>query len=114
MKKNLILAVVVSAFTLAASAYAGDAVMSPKAQELADSLKMAPGSTPDMLDRSLKSAPPKVVAMRESLRTVPSAGPTVDLAHAPRPTMSPKDPQFEMAWRSNAMMQSDIQVAPLK
>ena len=47
-----------------------------------------------------------------SLRKVPSTGPSIDLAHAPRPTLSPKDPGFEAEWRANAERQ--FQIAPVK
>ncbi len=65
-----------------------------------------------MLDRSVKPGSPKAIALAESLRKVPSTGSTVDLVHAPRPTLSPKDPRFEIAWRENAF--KEVQVAPLK
>jgi hypothetical protein len=115
MKKTLILAVAVAGgLTFASNVRAGDVVMSPKAQEQADSLRTAPGTTPDMLDRSIKSASPKVVELRESLRTVPSTGPSIDLASAPRPNLPAKDPSYDVTWRENAMNQSNPQVAPLK
>jgi hypothetical protein len=41
-----------------------------------------------------------------------SANEGLDVARAPRPNLSPKDPRFEMAWRANALKQ--VQVAPLK
>lgn len=111
MKKTLILAVAVAGvFTL--NANAGDAVISPKAKEQADSLRKVPGTTTDMIDRSVKLGSPKQVEFAASLRKVPSTGTTVDLAHAPRPTMSPKDPRFETALRANA--EREFQIAPVK
>lgn len=115
MKKTLILAVAVAGgLALASSVRAGDAIMSPRAQEQADSLRTAPGTTPDLLDRSIKSASPKVIELRESLRTVPSTGPSIDLTSAPRPNLAAKDPNYDTAWHENAMNQSNPQIAPLK
>jgi hypothetical protein len=115
MKKTLLIAIAVAGvFTLAASAQAGDAVMSPRAKQMADSLKTVPGTTSDMIDRSIQPGTPKSRELAYSLRKVPSTGPSIDLAHAPRPTMSPKDQRYEVALRENAAKQLEIQVAPLK
>lgn len=115
MKKTLILAVaVVSAFTFAASAHAGDVVMSPKAQEQADSHKTVSGTTPDMVDRSIHSGSPKQVELAKSLHRTSGQSSSVDLAHAPRPNLPVKDANYDVAWRENALNQSNIQVAPLK
>ena len=112
MKKIILLAVAAAgAFTLAASAQAGDALMSPRAQAFADSLKTVPGTTPNLLDRSAMAGTPKSIG--QSSGGVAGAANDVDLAHAPRPNMSVKDPGYEAAWRSNAFNQQ-IQVAPLK
>ena len=110
--KNIVLVVVAAAGVLmfAAIAHAGYALMSPKAKASEDSLKKVPGTTPDMIDRSIKPASPKVIALRESLRKAPSTGPTIDLAHGPRPTLSPKDPRYEREVRRLG----DVQAAPLK
>ena len=115
MKKTILLAVAVAGvFTLAASARAGDVAMSPKAQAFADSLKKVPGTSAN--DVNLATNRPignaKAWALAQRLKTVPSTGPSIDLAHAPRPTMSPKDPRYETALRENAM--KNFQVAPLK
>jgi hypothetical protein len=115
MKKTLLLAVAVAgAFTFAASASAGDAVMSPKAQEQADSHRTVSGTTPDMIDRSIQSGSPKQVEFAASLRKVSSPDSNIDLANAPRPNLSAKDPNYDVALRENAVKQSNIQVAPLK
>ena len=58
------------------------------------------------------TASPKLRQMIDDSRGVASTGPTIDYVHAPRPTMSPKDPRFEAAWRANAEKQ--FQVAPMK
>jgi hypothetical protein len=114
MKKIILAVAVAGALTFVANANAGDAIMSPKAQEQADSHRTVSGTTPDMIDRSIRAGSPKQVEFAASLRTVPSIGPSVDLAHAPRPNLSPKDPNYDIAFRENAMKQLDIQVAPLK
>ena len=58
------------------------------------------------------TASPKLRQIIDDSRGVASTGPTIDYAHAPRPTMSPKDPRFEAAWRANA--EREFQVAPVK
>lgn len=113
MKKTLLLAVAVTGiFSFAASANAGEPLMSPRAKEQAYSLRKVPGTTPDMIDRSVKLGSPRALELAHSLRKVPSTGPSIDLAHAPRPTMSPKDPRYETALRANAVR--EFQIAPVK
>ena len=115
MKKTLILAIAVAGvFSLSTNVRAGDAVMSPRAKEMADSLKTVPSTTVDTIDRSIKPVSPRQAELAKSLRKVPSTGPSIDLAHAPRPTMSPRDSRYETALRENAAKQLEIQVAPLK
>lgn len=114
MKKRLLLAVAAAGvLSFAASANAGEPLMSPRARELAYSLRKVP-STPNTVNlatnRPVGNA--KAWELARSLRKVPSAGPSIDLAHAPRPTMSAKDPRFEAAWRANAVR--EFQVAPVK
>lgn len=111
MKRSLLFAVAVAGvLTLAGSTFAGDAVLSPKAKELADSLRIVPGTTTDMFDRSLKAGSPKGIELATSLRKVPRIGPRIDLAHGPRPTRSPKDWSYYQELRRL----QEIQVAPLK
>lgn len=114
MKKTILLAVAVAGiFTLAASAQAGDALLSPRAQDQANSLKKVSGVTPDMLDRSVMAGSPKSIALAKSLRKAAGTNNDIDLANAPRPLMSPKSPGYAAALRENAVNQQ-IQVAPLK
>lgn len=114
MKKTILLAVAVAGvFALTSNAFAADALMSPRAQEQANSLKKVSGTTPDMIDRSVQTGSPKSIALAQSSRKVAGTNNDLDLAHAPRPNMSPKDPRYETALRENAMNQQ-IQVAPLK
>lgn len=115
MKKTLILAIAAAgSLALGWSAKAGDVVMSPKAQEQADSLKMASGNTPDMIDRTIQPAPPRQAEQAASFRSVRSQGSDIDLAHATQPNLAPKDPNYDVALRQNAEKQAEMQVAPLK
>jgi len=66
-----------------------------------------------MIDRSVMAGSPKSIALAQSFRKVAGTNSDLDLANAPRPTMSPKDPGYEAALRENAINQQ-IQVAPLK
>jgi len=116
MKKTILFAVAVAGvFTLATAANAGEPLYSPRAKALADSLKKVPAATSSVnlaLDRPAGNA--KAWEHARSFRTVPSTGPSIDLAHAPRPTMSPKDPRYEAALRANAISAAEVQIAPLK
>jgi hypothetical protein len=112
MKTILLLAATVAVLTAVNAASAAEPLLSPKAKALADSLRTVPGSTTDMIDRSVLSGSPKSREMAYSLRTVPSTGPSVDLAHGPRPSLSPKDPRYETALRE--LRAREFQVAPLK
>lgn len=111
MKRTLLIALAVAGvLTYVETTRADDAVMSPKAKALADSLKKVPGTTPDLIDRSVKAGSPRAIAQAESLRRVPSTSPTIDLAHGPRPMLSPKDPRYAQELRRL----QESQVAPLK
>jgi len=114
MKKTLLLAVAAAGvLSFAASANAGEPLMSPRAKELAHSLRKVP-SVPNSVNlatnRPIGNA--KAWELAQSFRKVPSTGPSIDLAHARRPSMSAKDPRFEAAWRANAV--KEFQVAPVK
>ncbi|MCW5555515.1 MAG: hypothetical protein KIS67_25550 [Verrucomicrobiae bacterium] len=114
MKKTLLFAVAVGGIlSLTASANAGEPLMSPRAKELAYSLRKVP-SAPSTVNlatnRPVGNA--KAWELARSFRKAPSAGPGIDLAHAPRPTMSPKDPRYEAALRANAAR--EFQIAPVK
>ena len=115
MKTNMfLLASAAAILTLTNSALAGDALLSPKAKELADSLKRVPstGQSVDLAHGNNQYGNAKARQLAESLSKVTSTGPSIDLAHAPRPTMSPKDPRFDAALRANAGPQ--FQIAPVK
>jgi hypothetical protein len=113
MKTTLFLAAAaVAVLTAFNAASAAEPLVSPKAKALADSLRTVPGSTMDMIDRSVLSGSPKGRELAYSLRKIPSTGPSVDLAHGPRPVLSPKDPRYEATLRE--LRTSEFQVAPLK
>lgn len=110
---NYLIAAAVLTLGVAVSAQAGDALLSPKAKDLANSVKKAPVSAnePNLL-ANRPAGTPRAWALAQSVRKVPGINQDVDLAHAPRPAMSPKNPNFESAWRQNAFQQ--VEVAPLK
>lgn len=110
---NHLLAAAIVTLGVSLSAQAGEPLMSPRAKELAHSLRKVPSAPSDVnlaTNRPIGNA--KAWELARSLRTVPSTGPSIDIAHAPRPTLSPKDPRFETAWRANAERQ--FQIAPVK
>jgi len=114
MKKTMLLAIATaSVFTLAASVQAGDVIKSPRAQTQADSLKTVPTTAADIMERPAMSGTPKFIDLAQSSRGVTGPNNDVNLATAPRPNRSVKDPGYEATWRANAFSQQ-IQVAPLK
>jgi hypothetical protein len=109
MKSTLFLAVAIAgALTVTVSAQAG----SPKGNAWAEAHQKVAGTTPDMLDRSVKQGSPKASQWAEAHKAVPSTGRDVDYANARRPTLSPKDSRYDMVWHENAVQ--DVQIAPLK
>ena len=114
MKKTILLAVAAAGiFTLAASVQAGEPLLSPKAKEQAYAVRKVPVVASDVnLATNRPNGNAKAWELAQSFSKVPSTGNTIDLAHAPRPTMSPKDPRYESALRENAT--KTFQVAPLK
>jgi len=114
MIKTLLLATAVAgAFTLATSAHADDAFLSPKAKEVQDSLRTVPGTTPETIDRSPQPGTPKTREVAYSMRKVPGMEPMINLTRAPRPLMAPKDPRYDMAALENAVIR-EFEVALLK
>ena len=65
-----------------------------------------------MIDRTMLPGSPKGRELACSLRNILSTGPSVDLAHGPRPKMSPKDLRYEAALHE--LHARKFQVAPLK
>jgi hypothetical protein len=113
MKTTLLLAATVAVFAAVTTASAAEPLHSPKGKAQADSLRKVPTvhSNVNLIkDRPLGNA--KAWELARSFRKVPSIGPRVDLAHGPRPTMSPKDPRYETALRE--LRAKKFHVAPLK
>ena len=110
MKTALLLAVATAAFLSAVNTVSADEpLLSPRAR--ANQTRVVPSSS--ATDVNLSTNRPignaKAWEHAQSLRRVPSTGPSVDLAHGPRPALSPKDPRYDQATR-----QAQFQVAPLK
>ncbi|MEO8429366.1 MAG: hypothetical protein ABI651_19920 [Verrucomicrobiota bacterium] len=107
MKTNLLLiAAVIAVATLTSVANADDAYLSPKATQLKESLRTVAGTTPGLLDSSVKPGSPKGIAFAESLRKVP--GTTEDLLVRYTGAFSPR------ALANNPSLGQQFQVAPLK
>ena len=70
------------------------------------------GQSVDLAHGNIQYGNAKAQQIAASLRKVPGTGPSIDLAHAQRPTMSPKDPRYEAALRANA--EREFQIAPVK
>ena len=107
MKTTLSLATAAAALLITVGAVsASEPLLSPRAKVLADSLARVPGTTTDMIDRSVKNGSPKHIAFVESLRRVP--GTTEDMIVRWGPPVSPRLLANE-PWRLNS-----FRVAPLK
>lgn len=107
MKTTVSLATATAALLITlGTASAAEPLLSPKAKALADSLARVPGTTADMIDRSVKNGSPKHIAMMESLRRVP--GTTPDMIVRWGPAVSPRLLSNE-PWRLES-----FRVAPLK
>ena len=71
MKTTMLLAAATAALLLTlGTASAAEPLHTPKGKVLADSLARVPGTTPDMIDRSLPAASPKELAARASLARI--------------------------------------------
>jgi hypothetical protein len=82
MKTTMILATATAALLLTTSAgLTSEPLLSPRAKALADSLAMGPGTTVDLIDRSLKKGSPKHIAFMESLRRAPGMTEDVLVRH---------------------------------
>ena len=107
MKKTLLLAVAVAGvLSFAAGANAGEPLMSPRAKALADSIRRIPGTTPDMIDRSVKAGSPKALDLANAQRKAP--GTTTDMLVRNGPAVPPRLLANE-PWRLE-----QFQVAPVK
>ena len=107
MKKTILLAATVAGiFTFVASAHAGDAILSPKAKAFADSLRTVPGTTPDLIDRSVRAGSPKGLELTNAQRKAP--GTTTDMLVRNGPAAPPR-----LLANEPGRVQK-FQVAPLK
>lgn len=110
LNKILLAAAVAVAFTAVNRAQADEPLLSPRAK--ANQTRIVSGTAAN--DVNLATNRPtgnaKAWAQAQSLKKVPSTGQTVDLAHGPRPTLSPKDPRYEQ----EARRLQEVQIAPLK
>jgi hypothetical protein len=89
------------------TARASEPVFSPKAAQLQHELRKVasmPGSVDLAKVRPAGTA--RAWSLAQDFRKVSSAGPDVDLVHAPRPILSPKDLRFENAFRELASAKS--------
>lgn len=111
-KTNPLLAAAVVTLGVALSAQAGNVLMSPKAKEQANSQRKAVAMTSDHLNRTIKPVSPRYAEFQRSIKTVQTSGANIDLAHATRPTLSPRDQRYQAALQANAA--KEFQVAPLK
>lgn len=113
MKNTLLLAVATATLlTVVNTASADEPLLSPRAK--ANQIRVVPGSAAN--DVNLATNRPignaKAWDHAQSLRKAPSTGPSIDLAHGPRPTLSPKDPRYDQVARE--LREPQLQVAPLK
>lgn len=112
INKLLLTAAIAVGMTTAMQSFAGEPLHSPRG--LANIVKHVPGknSDPNYVSGWYAGAAVKQGAMFHS--GVDSRGiKDVNLAaHRTRPTISPKDPRFETAWRENAV--KEFQIAPIK
>ena len=107
MKKTLLLAVAVAGvLSFAAGVNAGEPLMSPRAKALAESLRKIPGTTPDMIDRSVKAGSPKALDLANAQRKAP--GTTTDMLVRSGPAAPPRLLANE-PWRLQ-----QFQLAPVK
>ena len=114
MKTKLLLAAATLVILTAVNAAtAAEPLRSPKGKAHADSVRKVPTVSTDVdLARTRPIGNAKAWDFARASRTVPTSGPSVDLAHGPRPLVAPKDPRYDTAFR--ALVGREFQVAPLK
>jgi hypothetical protein len=103
---NYLLAAAAAVVTLNLTTHAAEPVLSPKAAQFRSELRKVPSAPSEVdltSDRPAGNA--KAWSLVRDFRKVPSPGLDVDLAHAPSPTHSPKDPRYESVLRENAFGQ---------
>jgi len=113
-KSLLILAVGTATISLSLTSMAGEVLRSPRdAANQPRKALVSAANDPDLLrpyTGKYVFSPRFIDNMPSISLSSPHEGPNV--ARAPRPNLSPKDPRFEAAWRANAVR--ELQVAPLK
>ncbi len=113
MKTTLLLvAATVTVFTAVNTAFAAEPLLSPRAKANQTGMVRSSSSGDVNLITNRPIGNARAWAHAQSLQTVPSTGPTIDLAHGQRPTLSPKDPRYEQVTRE--LREAQFQVAPLK
>jgi hypothetical protein len=110
MRISLLIALTTLTAGLAGQAFAGDVFLSPRAAQMAYSLRTVPSAGDPNLLANIQYGNAK--ARQFDSRTVAGTGRDIDFVHAARPTLAPKDPRFETALRENAV--HEFQIAPLK
>jgi len=109
MKRMLVIAVVAAGFTLVNHASAqyqarGDdgIYASPRFRQMLNEQKKAPGTTADVIDRSLKRISPKMQALLDGQKRVAGVNHDPDLAHGrlltgKHPFGATHTPEFQLA-----------------
>jgi hypothetical protein len=110
LSKILAVAAASVALTSAISAKADEPALSPKAKEFRSYGAHGIGASSDTVDLTKNRPMGKAWASTINLRATGRSTPTVDVAHAPRPLMSPKDPRYDQEVRRL----QEVQIAPLK
>lgn len=83
MKTTMFLATATAALLITISTVsASEPLLAPRAKELADSLARVPGSTADMIDRSVKAGSPRHTEFVASLRKAPGTTADMIVRHA--------------------------------
>ena len=104
METTLLLALAAAAgLSFATAVNAGDLFTSPKSAQLRYDLRTVPGTTPDLLDRSVKPGSPKALDFAYSLRKAPGSTPDLLVCNLPAapPRLLANEPwrlqQFQIA-----------------
>jgi hypothetical protein len=107
MKTTLLLALAAAAvLSIVTGAKAGDLFTSPKGAQLQYDFRKIPGTTADVLDRSVKAGSPKAFDFAYRLRKVPGSTPDVLVRNLPA---APPRLLANELWRLQ-----QFQIAPLK
>ena len=111
LNKVVVAAAAVVALNFTLTARAVEPLLTPRAQGNQIHHVSGTNNDPDLaMIRPLGT--PRQVEFAKSLQRVPGTNNDVDLVHGPRPTMSPRDPRYEMAMKQ--LRDQQFQVAPVK